>query len=213
MSITTYQGLLTRLGKLIAEDFENPGDVSVEAIQTAIEMAETRIYRELRTSYNEATFGVSDTVTGNAYTLPSGFKSVNMLHFGRYPLEPVTPEWLQSYLQCNTTGDSRYFANIGGTLHFAPAVADTTQLQGTYFKALPALSAATLPSNALFAAANDLFLSAAMVEAAPLFDMADKLPVWEAKYESVRDALNLEKRVTAMGAGRMKIRPSTTLIG
>ncbi|MCU9931113.1 hypothetical protein OFL77_27665, partial [Escherichia coli] len=71
---------------------------------------------------------------------------------------------------------------------FGPAVADGTAVQGRYFYRLPELSAATLPTNALFAAAEDLFTYAALCESAPFFEQDARIPLWNAKYESIRDS-------------------------
>lgn len=210
--ISTYSELLDTLGKLVTFEGDNPGDASIGTLQTVIALAEFRIYRDARTGYNQAVFGVSDVTSGNAYTLPAGFKAVSLLHFGKEPLEPVAPEYIQSQLNSGATGDVRHFANIAGTLRFAPTVADGTQLQGTYYRALPALSEATLPSNALFAASNDLFLFAAMVEAAPLYGFMDQLSLWNTKFQTVMEALNQEQQMTAYGS-RLKRRASTKLMG
>lgn len=213
MSIASYSELLTQLARMVTFEGENPGDASPGVISTLIGIAENRIYRDVRTSYNMTAFGVSDTVTGNAYTLPAALKAVSSINFGKLPLDPVAPEFIQQELQFNPTGDCKYFANQANKLIFAPAVADGTQLQGYYYAKLPALSDSTLASNALFNAANDLFLFAVMVEAAPMYGFQDQLDLWNARYLGVVQALNEEQQMTAYAAGRIKRRASTTLMG
>lgn len=211
MAITTYAELLTQLGRMVTFEAENPGDASVGVLATVIGLAERRIYREVRTGYNEVAF--SGNVTGNAFALPTDFRSASILHFGKKPLEPVSIEFLQQYNDDHSSGDCRYFAQLGRAFKFAPAVTDGTALQGSYFKALDALSDSTLPSNTLFAAAEDLFLFASMVEAAPMYGFQDQLPIWDAKYRMTLDAVNKEQAINAYAAGRMRVRPSTTLMG
>ena len=213
MSITTYAGLLDRLAKMVTFDAENTGDASVSTLEAVLSMAEFRIYREIRTSYNMKAFSVANTVTGNAMALPDDFKAVSSINFGKRPLEPVSPEFLQQCMDMNPSGSCRYFANVANTLRFGPAVTDGTQVLGYYYCTLPALSASTLASNGLFMAANDLFLFACMVEAAPLYGFIDQLQVWESKYQFVRDRLNDEQAMNAYAAGRIKVRPSTQLMG
>ena len=213
MSITTYSGLLDRLAKMVTFDADNTGDASVGVLAAVISMAEFRIYREIRTSMNTNAFGVSDTVTSNAMALPSDFKAAYTVHFGGLPLEPVSPEFLQQYMDANPSGECKYFANVSNTLRFGPAVANGTQVQGYYYCSLPDLSEATLPTNALFLAANDLFLFACMVEAAPLYGFQNQIQLWEAKYQMTRDALNKEHALNAYSSGRLKRRPSTILMG
>jgi hypothetical protein len=213
MSIASYSDLMTQLGRMVTFESENPGDASVGVLSTLLGIAENRIYRDVRTSYNMTAFGVSDTVTGNAYTLPAALKAVDSISFGKLPLEPVAPEFIQQQLQYGNTGDCKYFANQANKLIFAPAVTDGTQLQGYYFARLPALDATTLPTNALFNAANDLFLYAVMVEAAPMYGFQDQMDLWNARYQSVVQALNEEQAMTSYTAGRIKRRASTTLMG
>lgn len=213
MAIASYAELLGRLGQMVSYDFDNAGTPSVAALQASLEMAEFRIYREVRTSFNTVAFGVSDVIASGVYTLPARLKAVNYLHFGKQPVEPVSPSFLRSYVDSGNTGDVLYFSNVGGTLEFAPAVANGTQLQGNYYAALPALDATTFATNTLFAAAADLFLFAAMVEVCPLFGQMDQVPIWNTKYQMVRDALNQEERMTSYASGRPKRRASTTLMG
>lgn len=214
MSITTYSELLGRLASLVTFDAENPGDASVSTLQAVLSMAEFRIYRELRTSHNMKAFSVSNTVTSNLMTLPSDFKAVSTINFGKKPLEPVSNEFMQEYLDGNPTGECRFFTNLANSLQFGPPIADGTQVQGYYSCTLPAITSdATLTSNTLFTSSNDLFLFACMVEAAPLYGFMDQIQLWETKYAMVRDALNEEQQLNAYAMGRMKIRPSTTLMG
>lgn len=204
MSITSYSDLLTQLGRMVTFEGENPGDASVGVLETLLGIAENRIYRDARTSYNMVAFGPTDTVTGNSYTVPPALKAVASISFGGRPLEPVPPAIIQQELQGG--GVPRYFANQANTLIFAPTVADGTQLQGYYYARLPALSEATLPTNALFAAASDLFLYAVMVEAAPMYGFQDQLDLWNARYVGVIQSLNQEQQMTAYSAGRMRRR-------
>ena len=211
MSITTYAGLLSQLGKMVAFD-ENESDASIGTLQAVISLAETRINREARTGYNEA--AISGTVTGNAFALPADWRAASMVHFGGLPLEPVSPEYLREHLDGQPSGECKHYCVQGGrSLLFSPSVADGTAVQGHYFKALPALDATTTPSNALFLAANDLYLFACMVEAAPLYGFEDKLQLFDAKYQAVRDTLNTEHQRAAYSSGRIKRRASTRLMG
>lgn len=204
MSIASYSELLTQLGRMVTFEGENPGDASPGVLSTLLGIAENRIYRDVRTSYNMVAFGASDLVVGNSYTLPANFKAVASLTLGGPYLEPKSPAFVLEHV--NDGGDALYFANQAGLLTFAPAVTDYTQLQGYYYAKLPALSAATLPSNALFNAANDLFIYAVMVEAAPMYGFEDQIVLWQQRYASVVQALNQEQQMTAYSAGRLKRR-------
>lgn len=207
--ITTWAGLLDRLMLLI--DGEGGAATPVATLSAAISMGEERIYREVKSRFNELAFS-SVTVSGNLAALPADFQSPSIVHFGGKPLEPVSEEWLMEYLDGNPSGDCRYFAISGSSLKFGPSVANATIVQGRYFASLDALSAATLATNALFAQSQDLFIYAALAESAPFFSQDARIPLWEAKYKAIRDALNARTHMAAYSAGRMKRRPSTSIL-
>lgn len=209
MSITTYSALLSRLFLLI--DGEGVTVTPISTLAAAISMGEQRIYREVRSRFNEVAFS-SVTVSNNLAALPSDFESPSTVHFGGKPLDPVSEDWLREYLQSNPTGECRYFAVAGPNLMFGPTVANDTAVQGRYFASLDPLDATTLPTNALFARAEDLFVYAALAESAPFFEQDARIPLWEAKYRSIRDALNNHSHTAAYSVGRMKRRPSTPIL-
>lgn len=209
--ITTWSQFLNRLSSLIAGDDTGSTSVAVSTLEAVISMGEERLYRELRSRFNEKSFSAL-TVTSNAATIPADFEASSIVHFGKKPLDPVSEEFLREYLNGNPTGDARYFAAAGPSFLFGPAVADGTAVQGRYFYRLPALTAATLPTNALFAVANDLFIYAALCESAPFFEQDVRIPIWNAKYESIRDSLNRGTHRAAYSAGRIRVRPSTPVL-
>lgn len=209
--ITTWSGLLERLLVLIDGDDASSSSIPVATLEAIISLGELRLYREVRTRYNEKAFsGV--TVASNLATIPTDFEAASLVHFGQEPLEPVSEEFLQSYLQGNPSGDAKYFAEAGNSFTFGPAASDGTALQGRYFYRLPALSASTLPSNALFSAAEDLFIYAALMESGPFFEQDARIPLWTSKYTAIRDALNRASHQAAYSAGRMKRRPSISIM-
>jgi hypothetical protein len=208
---STYSDFLTQLGKSVTFEGDNPGDASIGTLQMVLVLAETRINRELRTSYNEAAF--SGTTTSNVFTLPSDFRSASIVHVGGKPLEPVSIEFLTEFLDESPSGDGRYFATVARTLKFGPALSDGTSVQGYYFKAFAAIDDTTFSSNTLIAAAPDLYMAACMAEAAPMYGFQDQLALWDNKYQYIRDRMNDERERAAYSAGRAKVRNSTRLLG
>lgn len=198
---------------MVTFEGDNTGDASLQTLQTVLMLSEVRIYRDARTAYNVAEFGASDVIASGRLAHPSAFKAVSLIHFGDKPLEPVAPEFILEHQTQSPSGQARYFASIGEELIFSPSIADGTQAQGWYFKELPALSESTIASNGLFNAANDLFLYACMVEAAPMYGFMDQIELWEARYQATLGRLNSEYKMHAYSAGRMKRRASTTLMG
>lgn len=210
MSILSYNDLKLQITRLIDGEDAHSSSIAIETIQQVIALGERRIYRELRSGLNEKAWGL--TVTSNSITLPTDFIASSVAHFGKLPLEPVSEDVLLEK-NLSATGDCRYFAKAGNTLVFSPAVADGTALQGRYYCRLPALDDVTLPTNALFAENEDLFIYAALTESAPFFEQDGRVQLWNTKYSSIRDAINSNDHRAAYSSGRMKRGTSTRLIG
>lgn len=208
--IASYADLLTQVTRLIDGDDVSVSSIAIATLDQVIAQAERRVYREVRSRHNEKAFsGV--TVTSNLAPLPADFEACSTVHFGGKALIPMPEDWVREYLDNGATGECLYFAEAGPSLYFGPAVANGTAVQGRYFCRLPDLSAATLPTNALMAAEPDLFVYAILVEAAPFFSREPMY--WDAKYSSIRDRINSDKNRAAYSAGRIRVRPSTSLMG
>lgn len=208
--ITSYSGLLTQLTRLLDGEDVSASEIPSATLAQVIYLGELRIYREIRTRYNEKAWGI--TTTSNLAALPADFQAASIVHFGKKPCRPVSEEWLISYLDNNPAGTTLWFAKVGTNLQFGPAVADGTTVQGRYFYKMAALDETTLPTNTLFAVAEDLYLYAALAESAPFFGQDARLPMWEAKYQSIKNRLNLNDSRAATSAGRIQRKASTTLM-
>lgn len=208
--ITTYSGLLVELTRLIDGEDVSSSEIAVGTLEQVIAMGEKRLYRDLRTRYNEKAWGI--TTTGNLATLPADFIAPSVIHFGKAPLFPVAENTLLEYLEHAGGGQCKFYCESGPALQFAPAVANGTVLQGRYFCSLPALSSVTLPTNALFAAAEDLFIYAALTESAPFFGQDARIPLWNAKYDAILKDLNRLSAMAAFGSGRIRRGNSTRAV-
>ena len=208
--ILTYNDLQLQITRLLDGEDAASSSIATDTIRQVIALGERRIYRNLKSAFNEKAWGL--TVTANAVTLPADFQTASIVHFGKKPLEPVSEEFLLERNTFDTSGTPRFFAVAGGSLIFSPAVADGTALQGRYYYSLPALSASTLSGNALFAYNEDLFIYAALVESAPFFEQDKRVPLWQAKFNSILEDININHQRAAYSAGRMSIRPSTRLM-
>lgn len=209
--ITSWDGLMIELTRLIDGEDVSVSTISPGTLTQMVYMAELRIYRDLRCRHNEKDWGI--TTTANTVALPADFTYSSLVTFGKEPLEPKPEKFLLSYLnQQQGGGPPLYFCEAGGYLKFAPLVADGTTLQGRYFYKLPQLTPSSLPSNALFAAAEDLFVYGALAESAPFFGQDARIPLWESKFASVLNHLNSMRKTTAYSAGLIRVRPSTKLM-
>lgn len=211
-TFSSYSGFLVAVNRLIDGDNVSASDIPTASLMQFVELAEKRIYREVRSRHNEKAFSAL-TTTSNLATLPTDFEACSIVHFGGIPLDPVPEEWIREYLDGSPSGDCEYFAEAGGSLIFGPTVADGTTVQGRYFYRHPDLTADTYAANTLIQKEPDLFLYATLLEGAPYMGQDNRVPLWTARYESIRDKLNADKTRAAYSAGRIKARPSTRLMG
>lgn len=210
-SITTLSALYVEITRLLDGDDPEVSDLSVDSLSRLLQVAQRRIYRDVRSRWNEKDF-TSVTVTGNLAPIPADFESPVIAHFGRQALIPVDETVIQDYYASSGTQE-RYFAQAGSNFTFWPAIADGTLLQGRYYARLPDLTDANIASNALFQNADDLFVYAALVESVTFFGPKDDMGTWESKYEAIVESLNVHNHRAAYGVGRMRIRPSARICG
>lgn len=211
--ITSFNDYMIQVQRLIDGDDVSISSIAVDTLKQIVNLAERRIYREVRSRYNEKAFS-SVTVTGNLATLPLDFEAVSVVHFGGKALTPVTEAWMREYLDCNPTGDALYFASVGDSLQFGPAVADGTVVQGRYFFRHDDLSQSNFGANTLIAREPDLFIYAALVEAIPFFPGAfNQAQVFLSGYERIKNAVNDASANAAINAARLTRSPSARLIG
>ena len=211
---------LVELMRLIDGDEASPTDLPIATLQQIIELGERRVYKDVRSRYNEKSFTdaildgvVTPTeVTDNLAPLPDDFEATAVIHFGALPLLPADENFVLDYNTTSPTGDAIYFAEAGNSFIFAPTVADGTLVQGRYYCRLPALSEATTGDNALFQNEHDVFVYAALTEGAPLFNKFNQIQVWEAKYQNAVRKANKRREFAAYSAGRIQMRPSTRLM-
>lgn len=210
-TITTLAELYVEIQRLMDGEDVDISDVSVESMERLVIVAQQRIYRDVKSRFNEKAFA-SVTVTSNLAALPSDFKELSIVHFGRQALVPVDETVMRDYWSSNGGTASKYVARAGNDLTFWPHVADGTAVQGRYFFAYPNLTNANIATNLLFQEADDLFIYGALVESAPFFGENAKMSIWQAKYLSIATDLNRQTHRAAYGK-RLMMRPSASICG
>ncbi len=203
MQFSNYADFRTQVHKLIDGDDVSQSDLSADTLDLIISMGEQRLYREVRSSAQDASLSL--TITANAATLPSDLLELRNVYIAGYaPIEIVPYETFLQYATTGAQGVAIYAAQIGDTLQFAPSTTGT--LSGRYYRKFPDISAG-LTSNTFFARHPDAFLYAALSEAAPFISDA-RLQVWEAKYVNVRNWLNNEEKRRVYNASRLSVKPA-----
>lgn len=205
--------LYVEITRLLDGEDVTIADVSVATLERLTIVAQQRIYTDIRSRFNEKAFSAL-TVTSNLATLPSDFKELSIVHFGKLALVPVTEEVIRDYWSDSSSGDAKYVARSGNSLTFYPSVANGTTVQGKYYFAYPNLAdgGTVFADNLLFQESDSLFIYAALVESAPFFGENEKMPVWQSKYQSIATELNKQTHRAAYSA-RLQVRPSASLCG
>lgn len=210
-SITTLAGLYTEVTRLLDGDDVSVSELSTDSLTRLVLNAQKRIYREVRSRFNEKAFSAVE-VTSNLAPLPDDFCNAAIVHFGGRSLVPVDEDVIRDY-QAGAGGTAKYFARAGSNLTFWPAVADGTEVQGRYWFSYPDLSDSNIASNLLFQEADDLFIYGSLVESAPFFGELKNFQLWQAKYNSIVADLNAESKRAVASAGRLQIRQSANPCG
>lgn len=208
MAITTWAGFLQQLTRLLDGEDISTTLITPETLQQVISLGERRLYREVRSRWNEKDFG-SVITSNNRAVLPTDFEAPSIVHFGNSALEPAAEEFVRDQQRLSRV---RYFSPAGNYLTFGGPVSDNQAVQGRYYCRLPDLSETTLAANSLFLSEPDLFIFGCLSQAAPFFGELEILEMWEARYAGIRDTINNSHHRTAHSAGRMMVRPSARLL-
>lgn len=210
-NIATMASLFVEITRLLDGEDPTLTDISFATLDRLVNVAQRRIYGDVRSRWNEKAF-TTTAVTGNLAPLPDDFEVASIVHLGRRSLIPVDENVIRDY-SGSTGGTERYFAHAGNNFTFWPPIADGTLLQGRYYARLADLTDANIATNALFQNADDLFVYASLVESAPFFGASSNMALWEAKYDSIVNRVNKHNHRAAYSAGRLRIRPSASICG
>lgn len=204
--ITSYTDLMARIQSLLdGDEVELGGDFNSTTLDAVINMAENRIYRDLRSRYNQKSF-TALTVTSNAVTLPTDLIAIEKIWITGRPLEPVSEEFLRKYNDNGSTGECKYYAQAGNQIMFAPALTNGTAINGRYYARLPALK--TNFVNAVFAAYEDLFVYAALLEGEQFWPTLEtsKFAMF---YQDILKSIRHDEGQAIYNGGTVRVKPST----
>lgn len=159
---------------------------------------EFRIHREVRAPEMEATY--SGTIASGVIAVPTdflGWKAVYIDSNGAKILQPKTWEWvLANYPTRSAQGIPKYIARNATNFEFGPYPDTGYSVKGTYYKRLTSVVSSW---NALATEHPDLYLYAAMVEAALYIGDDNLAQKYEMRYQAAKDSLNTESRGTDWG--------------
>jgi hypothetical protein len=203
MTFADYPAFRVALQWLIEGD-ELTDTFSTDVLDLIVGLGEQRVYRDLRASTMLADLSVA--VSANAATLPAGLLALKEVRFsGERPLEILPLDRLRTLEADGTsTGDARFCAQDGDTLRFWPEASGT--VLGRYYARPADLKTVTWAQATTFARYPEVFIYASLVEAVPFLGMADKLPVWEGKYQQALANAQQDERVRVLSGGPLRMR-------
>lgn len=187
ISFDDYTGL-----KVAVAAWLNRTDLT-ETIPGFIKLAEAQISRRLRRTTMRATVTISDA----AYVLSAAVAELRSLRLVTadtrkdLPITICTPEILASHrASWSAVGRPRFAAVVGGSLLFVPAPDQAYSLEISYFPRLIPLTASNL-TNIVLTEAPDLYLYGALKAAAPYLEHDERIPVWDAGFETALTELGI----------------------
>lgn len=169
-------------------------------IPTFIALTEARIGRDLTVMEMETVeTGTFDPPTTVSIALPTGMTELRLVVVEDYALQYVPPGMIQAYAGMNGIPDR--YTILDGAIQVAPEPASAYTYNIHCLK-MPAALSDSNTSNWLFAAAPDIYLYGALLEAAPYLVDDGRIPIWAAAYQRAIDALHENDRSKRYTTGK-----------
>jgi hypothetical protein len=187
MSITNYSDLQSTIASYLART-----DLTAQ-IPDFIQLAETRLRRELRLRQMLKVVTTTTTADDGTVELPSDFLQMRDLHINTNPIqvvEYISPSNFYRNTWSTSVGLPRQYTILAQEFQFAPAPDTNYTLQMMYYAAPPYLSSSN-PSNVFLANCPDLLLYGALGEAAPYLMDDGRLQTWASMYDRGLAALTV----------------------
>ncbi len=181
MALDTYANLKTEIANYL-----NRSDLT-SYLDTFIDLAESRIARDLRVREMEAVDTSITTVSGTqSYTLPTGYLEMRYVMYQSDPYQFLAymspPDFFRVYNEGEGSGTPTYYTIVSNKIYLGnmPDAAQTLELG--MFKRATALSDDNT-SNDILTNFPELYLYAALSESAPFLMADERLQVWAGLYK------------------------------
>ena len=130
-------------------------------------------------------------------TIPSDFHELKYAYLDgspTYPLQPKDAEWIhRRYPYRESQGIPQFIAPDSTVFIFGQFPDTTYTVKGTYYF-VPTLLSATLTTNEWTDNVDDALFYACLAETAPFLKEDQRVPIWESKYQNIKDGYNREFR-------------------
>lgn len=193
MNFSNYPDFRERLHVLLDSDDISTSDLSTDVLDTIIGMGEQRVYRDLRSSAQDAQ--LTTVTASNLAALPADFLELRgSPYVGAFRVAVYEPwEVIQNYIQVGGRTDSHpiYYSFQSDALIFYPIQADGTAVTGQYYRRYPDL---VIGLNPLFTRHPDVFLYAALSSGGSFLGEQERTQTWEAQYTQLVQQANEQER-------------------
>lgn len=201
MAITDYSSLAAAIPAWL----DVPSADLSTVVGDIITNAEQRIYREVRVPEMEV--ALSDAMVNGVLAVPADYVELKFAYIDANPvqyLQMVSPSYIYDrYPTRSGSGIPKVMARDGANFIFGPNPDSDYTVKGTYYARLDAST--SLTASPLLAAHPDLYLFACLVESEPVIGRDARMPVWESKYQMVKELVNAEAQKSAF-SGNLSVR-------
>jgi hypothetical protein len=179
MAFTNYTSFVT-----VVENYLARTDLSSQ-IPDFIQLAQTRMSRDLRTEKMLKVATASITSGDGTVAVPSDMLEVREIHIQGNPVVRVayqSPDLFFKDGLTTTSGISVFFTMLGSEFQFAPVPNGSQTVQILYY-AQPTFISTTTASNLYLANYPDALLYATLAEAEPYLMNDNRIQTWSALYD------------------------------
>jgi len=186
MSFTNYSALQTTIANYLGRT-----DLTSQ-ISTFIQLAETRLARQLRTRLMLKSATATMTGGDNRVAVPTDFMELRDLHIQGNPRIPVTylsPSNFTRNARAEESGRPVFYTVLQTEFEFAPIPDDAYVLEILYY-AKPALLSGSNTSNVFLANYPDALLYGSLMEAEPYLINDARVQLWASMYDRAVTNIN-----------------------
>lgn len=169
-------------------------------IPDLILMGEKYLFRKVRTRDMET--ALSGTISSGVLALPADYvelKNARIDSTPTIPLQRKSADWIYTrYPTRSAEGTPKFIAREGSNFIFGPYPSSNFSIKGMYYKRLTSVQSS---ANALFTNNPDLYLFAALAEAAPFMKDDARVVLWTSKRDQIVTDVNGEDDAEEFGGG------------
>jgi len=146
---------------------------------------------------------LSVTISSGVATVPSDYLELKNAYISGSTVSPLrrgTSDYIYTrYPTRSSDSKPRYIAREGSNFIFGPYPDSGYTVAGIYYASPTSIQSS---ANALYVAYPDLYLFAALCEAAPYLLEDVRVPLWEQKYASIKESIRQKEFMEdASGSG------------